>query len=197
MDQRAIGNARGSIFIHIRDYVIKVHGKMIWGEILNRLSRTDGEIFGEQLIKHGWYSAPALNRLIGVYDNMFGSGNFESIVPVVEYIAQQDLAPVFDIFINLKPSFVLSSAPSLWNRYFDTGMVKIQVADESERHYRLVLEEIADENSVSGRAICTYANPTWLKSALIMAGIKTVTINHDQCRYKNASSCVLDIRWDE
>jgi hypothetical protein len=197
MNQRVIGNARGSIFIHTREYVIKVYGRRIWGEILNRLSQTDGEMFGEQLNKQCWYSAPALNRLINVYDNMFGVGDFKSIVPIVEYIAQQDLAPVFDIFVNLKPSFVLSSAPSLWNRYFDTGMVKIQVADESKRHYRLTLEEIADENSVSGRAICTYANPTWLKSALIMAGIKTVTMNHQQCRYKNGSSCVLDIWWEE
>lgn len=197
MNQRVIGNAKGSIFIHIRDYVTKVYGSRIWGEILNRLSQTDREIFGEQLNKHGWYSSPVLNRLISVYDDMFGNGNLKSIVPIVEYIAQQDLAPVFDIFVNLKPSFVLSSAPSLWNRYFDTGMVKIQVADESERHYRLVLEEIADENSVSGRAICTYANPTWLRSALIMAGAKTVTMSHDKCRYKDASSCVLDIWWDE
>lgn len=197
MNRQISGNAKGSIFIHIRDYIIKVYGVEIWGEILNRLSQSDRDIFGGQLNKHGWYSAPVINRLINIYDNMFGDGDFKSIVPIVEYIAQQDLAPVFDIFVNLSPFFVLSSAPSLWKRYFDTGEVRVEVADEANRHFRLVLEEIADENSVSGRAICTYANPTWLRIALIMAGAETVTMSHVKCRYKNATSCVLDIWWNK
>ena len=152
----------------------------------------------EQQIKEiDWYPAPILNRAIRVSDEIFGSGDLKSIVPVAEYIAEQDLTPVFDIFVNLKnPVFIVDNASSLWTRYFNTGNVKIEVADDANRYYRLLLEEIAEENTVSGQAVCTYGIPTWLKTAMIMGGAKTVTINHTECRYENAPSCVLEIRWE-
>jgi hypothetical protein len=192
-----IGNVKGSIFVHTRGYTIKVHGESVWKEILSHLSEKDREILEGSLTKADWYPVPLLNRLISVYDNMFGNGDFKSIVPIAEYIAEQDLGPVFDIFVNLKsPPFVLSSAPSLWSRYFDTGEVSIETADDDKRYYKIVLKEIADENRVSGQALCTYGNPTWLKSALIMAGAKSVTMSHTDCRYKGASSCALEVWWE-
>ena len=192
-----VGMARGSIYIYFKDYIIKVHGKAVWKEILSRLSAKERKMLNSRLKKSDWYPAPILNRAIRVSDDIFGSGDLKSIVPVAEYIADQDLTPVFDIFVNLKnPVFIVDNASSLWTRYFNTGNVKIDVADDANRYYRLLLEELADENRVSGPAVCTYGIPTWLKTAMIMGGAKTVTTNHTECRYKNAPSCVLEIRWE-
>ena len=198
MDQ-IIGNAKGSIFIYAKEYIIKKHGEDAWKEILTRLSEEDRKILYGDLSKYVWYSAPILNHLINVYDSMFGIGDFKSIIPIAEYIAEQDLTPVFDMFVNLKnPPFILRSAPSLWSRYFDTGEIKVQEAEDAGGYgyYKLVLEEIADEDRVSGRAICTYGVPMWLKSALFMAGAKKVTMSHARCRYKDAYSCMLEVWWE-
>jgi hypothetical protein len=189
--------ARGSIYIYFKEYIIKVHGKTVWKEILSHLPVKERKILDRRLKKSDWYPAPILNRVFRASDTIFGSGDLKSIIPVAEYIAEQDLSPVFDIFVNLKnPIFVVDNASSLWTRYFNTGHVKIEVADDVNRHYRLLLEDIADEDRVSGQAICTYGVPTWLKTAMIMGGAKTVTTIHTECRYKNASCCALEIRWE-
>ena len=194
---QTVGMARGSIYIYFKDYIIKVHGKAVWKEILSHLPAKERKMLNSRLKKSDWYPVPILNRAIRVSDEIFGSGDLKSIVPVAEYIAEQDLTPVFDIFVNLKnPVFIVDNASSLWTRYFNTGNVKIDVADDVNRHYRLLLEDIADEDRVSGQAICTYGVPTWLKTAMIMGGAKTVTTNHTECRYENAPSCVLEIRWE-
>jgi len=194
---QTVGMARGSIYIYFKDYIIKVHGKAVWKEILSHLPAKERKMLNSRLKKSDWYPVPILNRAIRVSDEIFGSGDLKSIVPVAEYIADQDLTPVFDIFVNLKnPVFIVDNASSLWTRYFNTGNVKIDVADDVNRHYRLLLEDIADEDRVSGQAICTYGVPTWLKTAMIMGGAKTVTTNHTECRYENAPSCVLEIRWE-
>jgi hypothetical protein len=117
---------------------------------------------------------------------IFGTGDLKSIVP-----------PVAEYIVNLKnPVFIVDNASSLWTRCFNTENVKIEVADDAHRYYRFLLEEIADENKASGQAVCTYGIPTWLRTAMIMGGAKTVTTNHAVCRYENAPSCVLEIRWE-
>ncbi|GIW47499.1 MAG: hypothetical protein KatS3mg078_1376 [Deltaproteobacteria bacterium] len=190
------GKAKGSIFAHAKEYINRTHGTGIWKEILGYLTEKDREFWEGSFNKTEWYPTPLLNRLIRIYDKLIGSGDFKSIEPVAEYIAEQDLSPVFDIFINLKnPVFILNSAPSLWSRYFNTGTVKIEISDEKNNYYRFSLKELADDNLVSSRAICTWGVPTWLKKALLMAGAKEVIAKHTRCRYEGSNECVLEVWW--
>ncbi|HXG31560.1 MAG TPA: hypothetical protein VNK81_07935 [Thermodesulfobacteriota bacterium] len=118
------------------------------------------------------------------------------MISIAEYIAKCDLCPIIETFADLGPSFLLLGAPSLWRRYFDTGEVRIEVANDSKRYYRFVLEEIANEDMVSGQAVCTHGVTTWIRSVLTTAGSKTATVIHDDCRYKNSPLCVFEISWD-
>lgn len=101
------------------------------------------------------------------------------------------------MFENLKnPIFVLQNAPSLWNRYFDTGKVEIELVDEEKKHYQFSLDEVADESSFSGRAICEFGTTTWIKTALEIVGARNIKTTHTKCRYDGHPNCITDIYWE-
>jgi len=192
-----IGNANGVIFVYTKDYIIKTHGENTWLDLLNNLSAEDKLHLSKNLIKTAWYSAPLLNRLINTYDAIHGNGDFAKIIPIVEHIAKNDLNPVFQVFLDLKnPAFVLNNAPTLWKRYFDSGEMIIDIADEENKRYILHLEEIADENLASGMAICTIGISTWIKTGLEMTEANNIRAVHTECRYKDDKSCTIEVTWD-
>ena len=192
-----IGKTKGVLFILIKEHVLENHGKDGWKKLLNQVSPKDSRVVDSGFLKNEWYPAPLLNRFLESYDRIFGNGDLSSIKPVASYIATEDLAPLFEVFTNLKnPSFVLSNSPSLWRRYFDTGEMRIEIRDDDKRFYRAHLIELADEDRVSGRAVCTYGIPAWTETALIMAGAQSVNIIHPECRYRGSGICVYEYRWD-
>ncbi|MEQ9619990.1 MAG: hypothetical protein RIG61_12560 [Deltaproteobacteria bacterium] len=191
------GNAKGLIFINIREYIVKTYGHDIWDKVINELPASDRETLKKDFLRTGWYSAPLLNRLIKSYDLAVGNGDFNSVIPLAEYIAKKDLIPMFDIFVDLNnPVFVLNNAPSLWSRYFDSGVMDVNVLDIEKKHSVVELFENADENAASGAAICNYAVPEWFKIGLMKAGAESVKIMQTICRYQGAESCKYEIWWE-
>lgn len=194
---RKTGNAKGSIFIHIKKYIIDSHGEDVWKEVLNSLSVSDSEILEKNVIKTEWYPVPLLNRLINTYDVLIGKGDFVSIIPIAEHIAKQDLEPLFDAFVNLNnPNIVLNNTHALWGRYFDSGWIELDILDMDQKYSTLYLHEFADERIASGVAICNFAVPKWFKLGLLMSGANSAKITHSDCRYKGAESCKFEVRWE-
>lgn len=194
---RKTGNAKGSIFIHIKKYIENWHGEDAWKNILTSLPETDSEILESNFIKTVWYPAPLLNRLINTYDLLMGKGDFLSIVPIAEHIAKEDLRPLFDSFVNLRnPYVVLDNTPALWSRYFDSGWIEPDILDMDQKYYTLYLHEVADEDIASGVAICNFAVPKWFKLGLLMSGAHSANTIHSSCRYKGAESCKFEVRWE-
>lgn len=194
---RKTGNAKGSIFINIREYVLSSHGEVVWKKIVDNLPASDRDIVDGNIIKSRWYPAPLLNRLINTYDVLVGEGDFLSIMPVAEHIAKKDLGPLFDIFIHLNdPNMVLNNAPALWSRYFDSGWLVVDVLDTDQKYSTFYLHEVADEHRAPGVAICNFAIPKWLKTVLLMSGAKSAQIIQTDCRYKGAELCRFEVRWE-
>jgi hypothetical protein len=191
------GNTKGSILLNAKEYIITSHGESVWKKILNNLPDPDREILESSLIGTEWYPAPLLNRLLNIYDMMHGNGDFLSVIPIAEFIANKDLGPMLDSLVNLKkPPVILKSAPSLWNRYFDSGMLELEVLDLEKNFSVLYLDEIADENRASGVAVCNFAVPVWFKTGLTMAGANTAEIVQTGCRYKNDTICRFEVWWE-
>ncbi len=196
MDNKT-GNAKGSIFINIKEYVTNSHGEDEWNKILNNLPDSDSEILKNDIIRTEWYPTPLLNRLINTYDVLIGNGDFSSIIPIAEHIAKKDLGPLFEVFVNLdNPYIVLNNTPALWSRYFDSGQVELDILDLDKKYSTLYLYEAADENRASGVAICNVAVPKWFKVGLLMAGAKSANITQTDCRYKGAQFCKFEVRWE-
>lgn len=191
------GNAKGSILINTKGYIITSHGKSAWRKILNNLHDSDTKVLESEIITTEWYPAPLLNRLLNTYDILHGKGDFLSVVPIAEYIANKDLGPMIESLVNLKkPSIILKSAPSLWNRYFDSGLMELELLDAEKNFSVLYLDEIADENRASGVAVCNFVVPEWFKTGLTMSGANSAEIVHTECRYKNPKPCRFEVWWE-
>ena len=101
------------------------------------------------------------------------------------------------MFLNLRdPVFVLQNVPSIWNRYFNTGKVAIELSDAENRHFQYSLTEGTDENIYSGEAICKHGTVTWIKTALEIAGAENIEIIQTECRYRGGEKCFYDVKWD-
>jgi hypothetical protein len=193
---KATGNTKGSILLNAKEYIINSHGESAWRTIIDNLHDSDPDVLKNEIISTEWYPAPLLNRLLNTYDVLFGNGDFLSVIPVAEYIAVKDLGPMLDSLVNLKkPPVILKSAPSLWNRYFDSGMLELEVLDLEKNYSVLYLDELADENRASGVAVCNFAVPVWFKTGLTMAGANTAEIVQTGCRYKNDTICRFEVWW--
>jgi hypothetical protein len=191
------GSAKGSILSNAKEYIISAHGESAWKKIVNNLPEPDSTVLDSSLVSTDWYPAPLLNRLLNTYDVLHGNGDFLSIVPISEYIAKKDLGPMLDALVNLKkPATILKSAPSLWSRYFDSGMLELELLDTEKKYSVLYLDEIADEERASGVAVCNFAVPEWFKMGLMMAGANSVKIIQTACRYKNDKICRFEVWWD-
>ena len=134
---------------------------------------------------------------MNILDDLRSAKDKDSIIPIVKYITEQDLLPVFNMFINLKdPVFVLQNAPSIWNRYFNTGKMAIELSDAENKHFQYSLTEGVDENIYSGEAICRHGTVTWIKTALEITGAQNIEITHPDCRYRGDQKCSYDVKWN-
>ncbi len=191
------GNAKGSILCNAKEYILNSHGEGVWRKVIGNLPGSDTEILEGDLIHTQWYPAPLLNRLLNTYDMVHGNGDFLSVIPIAEYVARNDLGPVLEALVNLKkPPVILQSAQSLWSRYFDSGIMELELLDLEKRYSVLYLDEIADENSASGVAVCNFAVPEWFKTGLTMAGASSAEIVQTSCRYKNSDVCRFEVWWE-
>lgn len=191
-----IGNAKGSVFINVKEYILNTRGQDVWNRILTNLPEPDRETLYGNLIKSEWYPAPLLNRLINNYDLIVGAGDYTSVTHVAEHIATKDLKPLFDAFLDLNnPNIVLNNTPALWGRYFDSGRLELETLDLENNFSVLHLYDAADEDRASGVAICNYAVPKWLKIGLILCGASSANIEQTDCRYKGAEYCKYEVTW--
>lgn len=189
-----MANAKGSIFLNVKEYVIQEHGEDNWHKLLRLLTPKEREIIGLQVQVNDWYPMPLLKRLIGAYDNLLGSGEFKTIVPIALYIANKDIIPVLEKFVNMHNiAMILRNTPSLWKRYFDSGDLKVVEANDADGLYKFSLVEFDD---ISGQVFCVYLISTWLKFLLEKSGVKEINITFIESILGNYnSSGTLEVSW--
>jgi len=189
-----MANAKGSIFLNVKEYVIQEHGEESWHKLLRLLTPKERETIGLQVQINDWYPMPLLKRLIGAYDNLLGSGEFKTIVPIALHIANKDIIPVLEKFVNMQNiSMILRNTPSLWKRYFDAGNIKVVEANDADGLYKFSLVEFDD---LSGQVFCVYLISTWLKYLLEKSGVKQINIKFIESNLDAYnSSGTLEVSW--
>jgi len=192
-----IPKASASIFIYSREYIINTYGQDTWDNITGQLTEDERVFANMDYTPNGWYPVYLLNRVLSILDVLLSVEKNTSIIPIVKYITEKDLLPVFNLFLNLKnPVFVLQNVPSIWNRYFNTGKVNIELSDIESKHFQYSLTDGVDESIYSGEAICRYGTVTWIETALEIAGAQDIDIVHSNCRYKGHPVCNNDVWWE-
>ena len=192
-----IPKASATIFIYSREFIIDNYGKETWQQISDGLTEDESKFANSEYSPNEWYPVYLLNRVLNMLDKLRSAKDKDSIIPIVQYITQKDLLPVFNLFTNLKdPVFVLQNVPSIWNRYFNTGIMTIELSDSENNHFQYSLTEGTDENVYSGEAICRHGTVTWIKTALEIAGALNIEVVHSKCRYTGDPRCITDVKWE-
>lgn len=191
---KIMGNAKGAVLKHFKEYVIALHGEDGWLKLVGFLSDEERMTLTLNPDEQKWYPMLLLKRLIGAFDSLYGNnGQFASIVPIAEHIAENDIIPFLERFTNLQsPSAVVRNTPSLWKRYFDSGEIKIDDVDDAGKHYSFFLENF---ESVSGMIFCTELVSTWLRRILAHSGAEEIDITHSDFAEANGSPATLDVSW--
>jgi hypothetical protein len=177
--------AKGTLFQHTREYVLGRHGAAAWDAIVRALPGDDQTILSGIVLTSGWYPLGTFNRLVDAYAAVHGR---PAVGTVSRYIATQDLNIIFKMVLKMaSPAFVLKRSPSIYSRYFTGG--RFATDEAAAGSWRLELDAPANDEDGPSEAICTFAVPAWLETALELSGARQVKLDHVACRFRGAPRC--------
>jgi hypothetical protein len=128
--------ARGPNFVYAREFVQQEHGVSTWDEVAAALPDEARSIWTGNLLVTDAYPFEAFKAMPRALAEVVGARQEEELASMYSYVADRSLNSVYKFFFRLaEPSFVISRYPVLWQRFFDSGTVRVPVA--RSRHARL------------------------------------------------------------
>lgn len=189
------GRGKGSLLIHTKDYVLQKYGESAWNEALAASSPADREVLEGILLIGGWYPIGVANRLVDRVCHVMHRGSpDEEMARVSAFIADRDLGSVYKMVLSWgSPGFLAKRTGSLWNRYFDVGVLTPTQLEEN--HWRLRLAMPVGEDRAPNKLFCGPGCPAWIEMGLRLTGASHASVKHVACRYDNGEACEYDVRW--
>jgi hypothetical protein len=179
--------AKGTNLLHMRSFVEKSFGPEGWERVLAALSPEDRAV-ASSVLASGWYDLGTQHRLLRCIDAVHGSGDLSLAPEVGRYEADQDLSTVHRLFIRFtSPAYVLEKSGEYWRRFYDTGRWRVKRGN-CEATGALYDFGLVDEAFCSYLAAYTYR-------MFNLAGARSGTIAHTECRVRGAEACVFVGRW--
>ena len=191
----SVGQGKGSLLVHTKDYVTRHHGASTWQALLQIASPQDREDLGGILLRGGWYPIGIVNRVTTQLCEQYARSNpDDEMRALASYIADSDLGTVYKMILGMgSPEFLMKRTGSLWNRYFDVGVLTGEEVAKS--HWRLKLQMPVGEEAAPNRYYCGPGCPSWIEKGLVLTGASSARVNHVECRYDNGKYCVYDVTW--
>jgi len=188
-----MGNAKGSVLLHLRSFVLKFHGDDAWDAVVKDASNEDRAVLSGLIIHGGWYPVGVWNRVLDmVFKRHYPSAD-DGMRQVSEFIANEDLKSVYKMVLRLgSPEFLLKRTDSLWSRYFDAGHM---LHEEIGPHrWKLRLDAPTGENDAPGYLTCGPGVSAWVGHGLRLTGT-TARIEHVRCRMSWNGPCEYHVQW--
>ncbi len=186
------GQAKGSLLVHLRGFVLRKHGDPAWKDVLERLPSEDQKILGGILIMGGWYPVGVWNRALDRYLPTYFGDPMKAMTELCHVIARDDLTTHYKLILKVgTPDFIMGKSGSLWARYFDTAtLVPRELAPCK---WRLDLEGSRLEDEAPSAYTCEGVC-AWLISALKLTGT-TLDIVQTRCRFVGSPVCEYEASW--
>ena len=176
--------AKGVNFLFARKYIENKYSPETWGRIMQALSGESKTVWTGVLLAGSEYPFAAFKEMIIALNNELKTAKDPEIAAIYEYIADQSLSKTYKIFFKLaNPSFVIKNYPKLWNMFFNTGTVEVQVAESGHAVLKFLLPEIF--NDWLPPACLGYS-----KKAVEMAGGRNLVMK------KNSAGIISDDLWE-
>lgn len=182
------GMAKGSVLLHLRDFVHKHHGASTWQGLLADMPSRERGILGGLVLAGAWYPVEVWNEVLDLFLPQAYSNPEEGMTVLAGYIAEHDLNTVYKIILKMgTPEFLMKRTSSLWSRYFDSG--KLVAQEVSSKYWKLQLD-LPDRGGVyPSYFTCGPGVSAWIANGLRTTGVEgrvtfTTGLKGNQYRYE-------------
>jgi len=192
---KGMGQGKGSLLIHTRDYVTREYGPQAWETLVDGAPEADQSVLRDLWLRGGWYPIGAINRVVDRLCHDHGRGSpDDEMRKLSAYIADSDLGSVYKMVLRMgSAAFLVKRTGSLWNRYFDVG--DLRPSQLGERHWQLTLRMAYGEDAAPNELFCGPGCPSWIEMGLRLTGAEHARVEHVECRKHNRDSCVYEVTW--
>jgi hypothetical protein len=187
------GRCKGTVLIHLREFVEQEQGGHVWTEVLSELPEEDRAVFGGIIIVGGWYPVRTWNRALRAFlPRAFTDGD-AGMRALSAFIADRDLNTLYKIILRMgTPEFLLRRTESLWGRYFDVG--EFTAGEVGKHRWHLELSAPRGEEAAPDGWTCGPGVSAWLEMGLRQTGA-SATVRHVRCRLVSSKKCEYDVTW--
>ncbi len=187
------GQAKGSVLLHLREYMIRSHGDAAWQETRSSLVDEDRDVIDGIIISGGWYPVRVWNHCLDTYLLKQYEDPDEGMRKVARFIADRDLNSVYKMVLRLgSPEFLVKRTNSLWSRYFSKG--EMQAFEVGDASWRIVLAAPSAKDSAPGYFTCGPGVCAWIEHGLRLTGAHA-SVEHVRCRLEEGVSCEYRVKW--
>ena len=136
-------SARGPNFVYGREFVCDQHGLKVWERVLDAMPAAAAAVWNGPLLITGTYPFSSFKAMLAALTEVVGAQPDEETGRMYSYIADRSLNSVYKFFFKLaQPSFVISRYPVLWQRFFESGDVRVSGAGPGRARLDFTLPEI-------------------------------------------------------
>jgi hypothetical protein len=142
--------------------------------------------------REAWAPLPLFHEMLVTADAIGGRGDLESCWEIGRFLAQHEAGAVRTLAMKfLRPTAVLSLAPSLWQvHYRNAGRAVTQVAGPG------VIRLAVTDYPIPHRAHCLSVGG-WVHGALELGRRREIRVEKISCRLQHASTCDYRISWQQ
>jgi hypothetical protein len=139
-----------------------------------------------------WVPIALFGETVVLADRIVGTGDLSSCWGIGLFVAKCEVGPVQSLAMKvLRPSMIISLAPSLFTTHFqDAGRVIIRAAGE----HALVVSFLDFPDPK--RAQCLVIGG-WMQGWLGLGPRRAIRVEHTACRCDRAASCEYSVAWEE
>lgn len=135
--------AKGPNFVYGKEFILNRHGTEVWEYVISHMERQVADIWKGNLLTLGEYPFGAFKQMIYILSHKLNMMTSIELASMYEYIADQSLNKLYRMFFKMtKPAFVINNYPMLWQRFFNTGIVEVPVAEKEYAEIKFLLPEI-------------------------------------------------------
>jgi hypothetical protein len=163
------GKAKGTVFVHLREFVTRQHGMVAWDGVRGALPEDDRRTLDELVITGGWYPVAIWNRALTAYLPEHFDEADDGMRRLAGYIAENDLNKLYKMILSMgSPEFLLKRTGSLWSRYFDVGT--LEATEIAPKRWHLTLTAPKESEAAPDYYTC-------------------------ECRFYAAPRCEYEVTW--
>jgi hypothetical protein len=186
-----VGQAKGSLLVAVRDYVVERHGEPEWTDVAKTLPQPERRLMEGLVLVGGWYPVAIWNRLM---DELLRRHDAAYLLTLARHIADNDLSLFFRIVLRLgSPEFVIKRLGWLFKQYFRGAVMK--AAERAPRRWLIEIDGGLGIEEAPGEAVCTVGTEGWISIAMERTGVRTSRLVKMDCRFHGAPSCTFDLTW--